>query len=260
MLTLIIETSGEKGGLILAKQGQCIASRTLLGGPELSQSLAQEVKDLLAGASPKLIAVGIGPGSYTGIRVGAALAKALAYGWKIPCLGFCSLRAFGLPPILVDARGGGIYALLYCDRSKRVENAKEAPCNLSQAKPTPKALRGPRKRIVFGVRPLQLNLKSLAMQAGLKFSGCPTSADSHFLNGSSMKGGKAVLLSPDEINLMPGIPFFRSPHPDRVQKRLSPDVRVIECDFDAPFLSRDIWEQFCLEGAPPFALNYLTSP
>ncbi len=186
MLTLIIETSGEKGGLILAKQGQCIASRTLLGGPELSQSLAQEVKDLLAGASPKLIAVGIGPGSYTGIRVGAALAKALAYGWKIPCLGFCSLRAFGLPPILVDARGGGIYALL--------------------------------------------------------------------------EGGKAALLTPDEINLMPGIPFFRSPHPDRVQKRLNPDLRVIECDFDVKFLARDIWEQFCLEGAPPFALNYLTSP
>ena len=63
-----------------------------------------------------------------------------------------------------------------------MKNAKEAPCNLSQAKPEPK----------------QLNLKNLAsgppkthrlwgeVQAGLKFSGCPTSADSHFLDGSSI--------------------------------------------------------------------------
>ena len=59
---------------------------------------------------------------------------------------------------------------LYCDRSKRVKNAKEAPCNLSQAKPTSK----------------QLNLEGWAIQAGLKFSGRPTSADSHFLSGSSI--------------------------------------------------------------------------
>jgi tRNA A37 threonylcarbamoyladenosine modification protein TsaB len=59
-----------------------------------------------------LVAVGIGPGSYTGIRVGAALGKALAYGWGVPLVGFCSLKAFGSPPVLVDARGAGIYALL----------------------------------------------------------------------------------------------------------------------------------------------------
>lgn len=112
MLTLILETSSEKGCLVLADGEQPLRSQLLAGGPDLSRTLAMYVKALLAGTIPVLIALGIGPGSYTGIRVGAALAKALSFGWKIPLLGFCSLRAFGPPPVLVDARTGGFYALL----------------------------------------------------------------------------------------------------------------------------------------------------
>ncbi len=112
MLTLILETSTEKGCVVLAEKGIPIAAKTLPGGPELSKSLALEVNDLLKGAIPVLIAVGTGPGSYTGIRVSAALGKALAYGWKIPLIGFCSLKAFGPEPVLVDARSAGFYALL----------------------------------------------------------------------------------------------------------------------------------------------------
>lgn len=107
MKTLILETSTEKGCIIWNDQVKRIA-----GGPELSKCLAFEVKNILSGELPELIAVGTGPGSYTGIRVGAALAKALAYGWKIPLLGFCSLHTFGPDPVLVDARSGGFYALI----------------------------------------------------------------------------------------------------------------------------------------------------
>lgn len=117
---LILETSSEKGCLILAEKGQPIKTHSLPGGPELSRTLALEVKKLLGPLKPDLVAVGVGPGSYTGIRVGAALAKALAYGWQVPLLGFCSLKAFGAPPVLIDARMGGFYALL-----------NEAPCLLS---------------------------------------------------------------------------------------------------------------------------------
>lgn len=112
MITLILETSSEKGCLVLAKNREPIAFKPLPGGPELSKSLAIEVKNFLNGQIPDLIAVGTGPGSYTGIRVGAALAKALSYGWKVPLIGFCSLKAFGPGPVLVDARMGGFYALI----------------------------------------------------------------------------------------------------------------------------------------------------
>jgi tRNA threonylcarbamoyl adenosine modification protein YeaZ len=112
MLILTIETSSEKSCLLLSDKDQPLAFKALPGGTGLSRNLALEVKNILQSKQPDLIAVGTGPGSYTGIRVGAALAKALAYGWNIPLMGFCSLKAFGPPPVLVDARMGGFYALL----------------------------------------------------------------------------------------------------------------------------------------------------
>lgn len=119
MKTLVIETSTEKSCLALLEDSQKIALLSLPGGPELSKRLAQEVSTLLQknSFSPDLIAFGEGPGSFTGVRVGTALAKALAYGWEIPLLPFCSLKIFlpeeeGRFAVLVDARMGGIYTLL----------------------------------------------------------------------------------------------------------------------------------------------------
>ena len=47
MKILILETSTEKGSLILAEDGQPLAVKTLPGGPELSKNLAAEVEKRL---------------------------------------------------------------------------------------------------------------------------------------------------------------------------------------------------------------------
>lgn len=112
MFTLILETSGDAGHLILAHHEEPVAYRQLPGGPELSKTLAKEVKDLLAGQVPNFIAVGLGPGSYTGIRVGLSLAKGLSYGWQIPLVGFNSLEIYGVSPLIVDAKTPGFYTLI----------------------------------------------------------------------------------------------------------------------------------------------------
>lgn len=112
MLSLIIETSSELGLIVLSEKDRVIAFKELKGGKELSKSIALETKKLLGDSKPELIAVGQGPGSYTGIRVGAALAKGLKIGFNAKIMGFCSLKAFGPAPVLIDARRGGFYALL----------------------------------------------------------------------------------------------------------------------------------------------------
>jgi tRNA threonylcarbamoyladenosine biosynthesis protein TsaB len=65
----------------------------------------------------KAIAVAQGPGSYTGIRVGAAAGKGLAYFKSIPLVGYCSLEGFisekeGRFASVIDAGIGGSYVLL----------------------------------------------------------------------------------------------------------------------------------------------------
>jgi len=90
--------------------------------PVLSHLLRREK---LSKADLSLIAVDIGPGSFTGVRVGVSAARALAQGFKIPLIGVNSLEALAFaearkkkfsPARLVSwlpARSGEIYGALY---------------------------------------------------------------------------------------------------------------------------------------------------
>jgi tRNA threonylcarbamoyl adenosine modification protein YeaZ len=64
------------------------------------------------------VAVTIGPGSFTGVRVGIAFAKGVAFARGIPAVGVSTLaviaRMAGLPALAaVDARHGAVFAALY---------------------------------------------------------------------------------------------------------------------------------------------------
>ena len=66
------------------------------------------------------IAVGIGPGSFTGLRVGLAAAKALAYARKLPIAGASSLQAIaldqpGLVHAATEARKGELFVQPFRD-------------------------------------------------------------------------------------------------------------------------------------------------
>ncbi len=87
----------------------------------LMPQLAQELKkNSDSPAQFDFIGVGIGPGSYTGIRVGASIAQALAYSWNIPLVGIPSLVGYVLEEenqsfvSLIDAKLGGVYIQQGC--------------------------------------------------------------------------------------------------------------------------------------------------
>lgn len=121
MLQLIIDTATEAAFVGLACDGKLMELHRLPTGLQNSKNLFPSLLDLLERhrLSPKdlgLIGCGVGPGSYTGIRVGAAIAQSMAYALRIPLVGICSLMSFvpktaGRFAAALDARYGGVYLL-----------------------------------------------------------------------------------------------------------------------------------------------------
>ncbi len=85
LLTLGVETSGMIGAVALRRAGQTVESVSLQqSGRRHAQTLVAEVDALLhrVGISSQqldVVAASIGPGSFTGLRVGVVFAKTLAY-------------------------------------------------------------------------------------------------------------------------------------------------------------------------------------
>lgn len=75
--------------MALAHEGQIVETLTLAQGRHLSKFLFPSITSLVKGR-PNFIAVGKGPGTFTGTRVGAMAGWSLAYGWNIPLVSFSS--------------------------------------------------------------------------------------------------------------------------------------------------------------------------
>jgi tRNA threonylcarbamoyl adenosine modification protein YeaZ len=82
--------------------GECIARRDEMIGRGHSERLVPMLDELLEGRRADRILVGVGPGSFTGIRVGVAAAHGLAIGWDAELGGMSSLA---LTAASVDAQG-----------------------------------------------------------------------------------------------------------------------------------------------------------
>ncbi len=95
MKILAVDTSTELSSIAVVDSGTVIsvASHTdARGHVEAIGTLFTEL-ELDLNSLPDLIACGVGPGPYTGLRVGIAFAQGLSAAWSVPVVGVCSLNA-----------------------------------------------------------------------------------------------------------------------------------------------------------------------
>ena len=85
---------------LLERDGTIVASRDEVIGRGHAERLVPMIEEMLDGHVPARILVGVGPGSFTGLRVGIAAAHGMAIGWSVPLTGMNSLAllAASAPP------------------------------------------------------------------------------------------------------------------------------------------------------------------
>ena len=91
MKTLVIETATAACSVALIDDDRVIAADHAVVGRGHAERLIPMIAALPDGGRCDAILVDVGPGSFTGIRVGVAAARALAFGWGVPVHGFASL-------------------------------------------------------------------------------------------------------------------------------------------------------------------------
>ena len=97
-LILCIETGTDICSVGIARDGELMSLRESDQGRDHAKQVAVFVDELLreTGVKPDeldAVAVGMGPGSYTGLRIGVSFAKGLCYGLNISLLAVGSLEA-----------------------------------------------------------------------------------------------------------------------------------------------------------------------
>jgi tRNA threonylcarbamoyladenosine biosynthesis protein TsaB len=102
MRTLVIETATAACSVALLDDDQPIAEEHAIVGRGHAEQLLPMIAALPGGGRADHILVDCGPGSFTGIRVGVAAARALAFGWGATLAGFSSLPLMAAAALAED--------------------------------------------------------------------------------------------------------------------------------------------------------------
>ncbi len=155
MTVLAIDTATMVSSVAVATEERVLAELTAETRFTHSETLVPNIEEVLRLADTNredlsAVAVSLGPGSFTGLRIGLAAAKAIAYALSIPLVGVPTLEvlaaAFPSPGALVapliDAQKGNAYFALYrstenclvCEREVSVASPREIAAVIAERK------------------------------------------------------------------------------------------------------------------------------
>ncbi|MGZ4643824.1 MAG: tRNA (adenosine(37)-N6)-threonylcarbamoyltransferase complex dimerization subunit type 1 TsaB [Blastococcus sp.] len=107
---------------------EVLAERAVPSGNRHAELLTPAIQGALADAGVTMadlgaVVTGLGPGPFTGLRVGVVTAEALGDARGLPVVGVCSLDALGsgARTVVTDARRKEIYWATYADDGARVD-------------------------------------------------------------------------------------------------------------------------------------------
>ena len=126
MNILMIDTSGPACGVAVCQNGKIVCELQLTSGKTHSQRVMPMIDKALemcemAIADIDLFGAVVGPGSFTGVRIGVSTVKALAHAAGKPCIGVDALEALaanvtafdGIVCPILDARAQQVYGAMF---------------------------------------------------------------------------------------------------------------------------------------------------
>ncbi len=138
MKVLGIETSGNIGEVAICEDKHVVIAKDFGAGMQHSKDLIPAIKDIFKQADwafgdIDLVAVDVGPGSYTGLRIGVVCAKTLAYALNKPVIDvpLFDILAESYPldttPIcpVLNARRNSVYACIYTQENTQRKRLSE---------------------------------------------------------------------------------------------------------------------------------------
>ncbi len=146
MITLAFDSTAKTASVAVTDGEKLLALYSINNGLTQSELLMPMAESMLKSlklsfSDLELLAASVGPGSFTGVRIGTALVKGIAFGKGIPCASVSTLEALAenlscLTGIIVpamDARRSQLYTAIFeCDGKKMIRHTEDMAISTSE--------------------------------------------------------------------------------------------------------------------------------
>jgi tRNA threonylcarbamoyladenosine biosynthesis protein TsaB len=122
-IQLALETIGRQGSLAVTRGDLVLHSINLSSAARTAATLAPEVDRTLrwcrqTGSMPEFLSVAVGPGSFTGLRIGVTTAKSLSYALRLPLVSIDSLASIAAAAVAQTPEAASIVVALNAYRGQ----------------------------------------------------------------------------------------------------------------------------------------------